>query len=209
LDKTIEERCSEKENYVTVMPSPNAWRWHLNADVIRETTKLMGRDIADFGCNHGACTILMAEYGKKVVGFDLNEDALKVARETLKEHPSDVRKNLSFKQSFFHNLDSEDNAFDGGYMIDVFEHLFPEDRKVIFDEIKRVMRENSRIVIVTPYEDSCDHHTHVDHFDEEKFRRVLEGLGLHIINVARDQRTDMKNEKHNRLNALCTVNKTN
>lgn len=209
LDKTIEERYSDKENYVTDSPYPNVWRWHLNADLINETTVVTGNSIADFGCNHGACTILMAEYGKKVVGFDLNEKALSVARKTLSEYPEALRKNVQFKQSFFTKLDIADDEFDGGYMLDVFEHLFPDTRKAIFAEISRVMRENAKLVIVTPYGNASDHHTHVDYFDEDKLRSVLEDLGLHVENLARDQRTDLKGDGNNRINALCTVNKTN
>jgi len=200
------EKYSSKENYITANPSVEWWRWHNNADLIRTTSMITGQRVADFGCNHGACTILMAEYDKVVVGFDQNEKALREAERLLSQSSLLVKNNLTFRKSFFNQIDACDGEFSGGYMIDVFEHIYPEDRKEMFEEIKRVLHDNGYLVIVTPYDNASDCKEHVDHFDVDKLKGVLVDLGMNVKQINRVESKDIRGEKHNRIIAICSFN---
>jgi ubiquinone/menaquinone biosynthesis C-methylase UbiE len=95
-----------------------------------------GRRVLDYGCGHGMHAAAIAKMGaKEVVGIDLSEESLAIARERIK------REGLEDKVSF-HVMDAEhmtfpeksfDIVFDGGvfYSIDI---------KNAYKEIARVLK---------------------------------------------------------------------
>lgn len=194
-----------KENYITAHPDINWWEKHLNQKIIRETIYLMGDHVADFGCNHGCCSLLMAREGVSVTGIDLNQDALKVAENIKNNQNNEIKNRLNFVCSQFNELTAiNDDSFTGAYMLDVFEHIYPADRPKIFKEIKRVMKKGAYLMLVTPYEHAYDDGIqHVDFFDCAKLQYILEEeLDLEVITLNRDQRQDDHGEVHDRINAL-------
>ena len=197
---------NEKENYVTPHSYTDWWREHLNFQVIHSTISAMGNSVADFGCNHGVCSILMCEYGVEVTGFDRNREALKEAERIKAECTEGVRDNLYFKHSEFDKkIDCEDNYFTGAYMIDAFEHLYPEDRGIFFSEVIRVMKNHGKFCVVVPYEHAYDNgDQHIDFFNESKLNDVFKDK-FKVNSISRDQRVDAHGEKHNRINAIFEV----
>ncbi len=196
-----------KENYVTVHPEVSWWAVHLNNTLFGEAAAglvPLGR-IVDLGCNHGANSILLARLGYDVVGVDLNAKALEAARTSLHDESAEVAARVRFVNTRFDSMPFPDGRFDGAFMIDVIEHLYPRDRPAIFAEIRRVLKPGARLLLVTPYEHAYDDGVqHVDFFDQAKLRAVLEGVGLRVLSVERDRRRDDHTpEGHDRLNALC------
>ena len=49
-----------KENYITRDPDVKEWEGHLNSVILESYKDLLSGSVADFGCNHGACTIIAA-----------------------------------------------------------------------------------------------------------------------------------------------------
>lgn len=97
--------------------------------------KCKGKKILDYGCGSGIHSIWLTEYGGEVVGIDLSEKSLAIAKEKAR------RLNLADKLQFllmdceklsFPN-DSFDIIFDGG----TFSSL---DINKVFPEISRVLR---------------------------------------------------------------------
>ncbi len=194
-----------KENYITAHSDVSWWEKHLNQTVIRESIGFMGDQVADFGCNHGSCSVLMAREGVQVTGIDLNQSALAEAEKTKAAQPGEIKERLNFICSSFDTLDDvNENFFTGAYMLDVFEHLYPKDRPGIFEELKRVMKKGAHLMIITPFEHAYDDGVqHVDFFDCPKLKSILENeLGLEVIELGQDQRKDDRGEVHDRINAL-------
>ena len=97
--------------------------------------KCKGKKILDYGCGSGIHSIWLAEYGGEVVGIDLSEKSLAIAKEKAR------KLNLTDKLQFllmdceklsFPN-DSFDIIFDGG----TFSSL---DINKVFPEINRVLK---------------------------------------------------------------------
>lgn len=198
------DKYSAKENYIAANPDLSWWEGHLNAELINEIKGELSGPLADFGCNHGACSILLARQGFTVTGIDLNFQALQEARRLAKIENADVASRLNFVCSRFDALPMPDASFGGAIMFDVIEHIYEKDRPALFAEIKRVLRKGARFLVVTPYEHAYDDGVqHVAFFDEASLRQVLEGLGFRVLSIARDRRPDRHSpEGHDRLNAL-------
>ena len=201
------DRYATKEDYIAVHPDVAWWAGHLNHVLFQEAAAglvAVGK-VLDLGCNHGANSILLARLGYDVTGVDLNAKAIEVAQASAKLESSEVCSRLHFVQSRLNSLAFPDNGFEGAFMIDVLEHLYPRDRPAIFAEILRVMKPGARMILVTPYEHAYDGGGyHVDFFDENKLCSVLDGLGLQVLSITRDRRRDDHTpEGHDRLTALC------
>ncbi len=199
----IKKNYEDKENYITDHTEVYWWRGHANASIIASSVRAVGPIVADFGCNHGACTTLMSEYNKRVTGFDINQDAIDLADLMLKQCSNFVKKHVEFKQSSFFKLDCDKDYFTGAYMLDVFEHLYPEDRKKIFGEIKRVMKKDGVLVISTPYGNVYDCPEHVDHYDVEKLSKILDDLQLEVGEIKRWEGKDLRGESHDQIHVIC------
>lgn len=201
------DRYATKENYVSAHPEVEWWEGHLNHTLFREAASglvPLGK-VVDLGCNHGANSILMARQGYDVTGVDLNAEALEVAGFLRDAEPVERARRLRFVHSRLEALPFPDGVFDGGFMIEVLEHIYPRDRPAIFAEVLRVLKPGARLLLTTPFEHAYDDGMHhVDFFDQVKLRFVLEDLGLRVISVERDRRPAVHTPGgHDRLTALC------
>ena len=100
------------------------------------------RRVLDFGCNTGAASALLAAAGHRVVGVDISESAVALARQRV---PS----------ATFEQIDSEsrlpfgDESFDVCFCSEVIEHLF--DVTGFLREMNRVLRPEGCLLLTTPY----------------------------------------------------------
>lgn len=107
-----------------------------------------GKKILDIGCGTGNYSIRLAELGYEVVGIDISDEMLDIARGKAKE------KNLNIK---FYNMDIydlkfDDGEFDGAFSMAAFE--FVEDTERALSEIFRVVKIGGQILIGTINKDS-------------------------------------------------------
>ncbi len=58
---TKKEISYDKESYITRDPNVEIWREHLNTNILNDYSSILTGVVADFGCNHGACTIIASE----------------------------------------------------------------------------------------------------------------------------------------------------
>lgn len=98
-------------------------------------------DVLDIGCQHGLLKEQFADRIDSYVGIDIDEDAVRIARE---RHP----------ECEFHrlDLDEEDLPFDARFdtivMIAVIEHVF--NLKRLAKGIARSLRPGGRLLLTTP-----------------------------------------------------------
>jgi 2-polyprenyl-3-methyl-5-hydroxy-6-metoxy-1,4-benzoquinol methylase len=196
-----------KESYVTSNPDMSWWENHLNHILIQELQPMISGLVADFGCNHGACSILMARQGNRVIGLDINTEALKVANILKKKETIEVQRKIDFIGTRLTDIPLPDKSLDGGFMIDVLEHIYAKDRSSIFKEIQRVLRKKAKLFIVTPLNHAYDDgYHHVAFFNEESLRSILCDDGFTIIKIEIDRRKDLHTPQgHNRINALVQI----
>ena len=86
------------------------------------------KTILDFGCGHGALSIEIAQSGaKKVIGIDVNNELIEIAKQNLKENYSTLHKKIDFKKLDILNEEIVSN-FDYIVSKDTFEHTLKLDQ---------------------------------------------------------------------------------
>lgn len=103
--------------------------------------KYEGKKILDYGCGNGTHLIWLARIGKEVIGIDLSQKSLELAKKRLREEKLEDRakvllmdcEKMEFPDSFF------DIIFDGG----TFSSL---DLNKTLPELSRVLRPNGFLI---------------------------------------------------------------
>ncbi len=88
----------------------------------------------DIGCSGGIITDYLAQYFKKVVGIDVDKNAIKFAIKDFR------RKNLSFKVQDTAKLRFSDCSFDVVVCNHIYQYI--KDKKNLLNEIHRVLKPN-------------------------------------------------------------------
>jgi len=182
-----------KESYITRDANLEDWEDHLNSTILKQYQNILSGDVADFGCNHGSCTIIAARNEKinSIVGIDLNEEALVVAKNLLincKEQQS-IKNKVRFSFGIINNLNRiSDNQFDSAFCFHTLEHIYPEDYDQVFNEWKRVIKNGGHFIVSVPYLNAYDDPCHVNYFDESILTNLFLHYGFEVIECYRDLR---------------------
>lgn len=107
-----------------------------------------GMAVLDIGCGTGNFSIKLAEAGCKVVGIDISEKMLSVAKEKAKEKGLDIE----FYNMNIYELNFKNEYFDAVFSMAAFE--FIKEPKKALDEIFRVVKKAGEILIGTINRDS-------------------------------------------------------
>lgn len=109
-----------------------------------------GMKVLDMGCGRGELALMCAEAGCDVWAIDYSEEALGVATEHLrKDAKPEVAKRILLHRMNAKSLALPSRFFDRVFMIDVVEHLYPEELDQAIMELRRVTRPGGRIVVHT------------------------------------------------------------
>ncbi|MBX7140207.1 MAG: class I SAM-dependent methyltransferase [Chitinophagales bacterium] len=202
-----------KENYITAHASIEWWEGHINYMLLQQYGAYLTGEVIDFGCNHGACTILAARNAglAHITGVDFNKEALGEAGrllQTCNEKP-EVKHKVTFREASLFELPFADDSFDNGYMFHVIEHIYPADQKKVFGEMRRVIKPGGFILFALPYEHAYDDGVqHVAFFNVDSFRKTLNDFGFEVKECYRDQRPDRHTPNgHDCINAMCSNKK--
>jgi len=107
-----------------------------------------GMKVLDVGCGTGNFSLKLAKRGCKVVGIDVSNAMLEIAKKKAEME----NLNIKFLKMDAHNLDFEDESFDGVFSIATVE--FIEDFQKAIDEMFRVVKKGGQILIGTINKDS-------------------------------------------------------
>jgi len=102
----------------------------------------VGKRILDFGCGSGASTMLLAKMFPKseIVGIELEKDLVQIARRRLQHYAFE---NVRFVESpIGTNVPVELGSFDLIVLSAVYEHLLPDERKVVLPKLWSVLNAN-------------------------------------------------------------------
>lgn len=103
-----------------------------------------GERVLDVCCGSGASAIPAAEIVSSVVGVDLAENLLELARAKAKQRGL---ANIQFQSGDLTNLPFEDESFDT--VVCVFGIFFVPDMEAALRELRRVVRKEGRVAITT------------------------------------------------------------
>jgi SAM-dependent methyltransferase len=206
--KHSRNRYEIKENYIT----PHGLEWwegHINNKVLHDYSDLLVGNVADLGCNHGACTILAARLPNiiSIVGIDINDAALDHAKKNVSNcgEPEYVKSKISFMKSNLTKITAPDNSFDSIITFHTLEHIYPDDFIKVISEIKRILKPKAHLVATTPYEHAYDDEgiQHLMFFNLNTFPTYFKKVGFEVLECYRDQRGDSHISQHDCLNIVC------
>lgn len=111
-------------------------------------TPTEGMLILDVGCGTGNFSIKLAEKGCKVIGIDLSEEMLSIAREKAEEKGLDIE----FYKMDVYDIGFENNGFDAVFSMAAFE--FIKEPQKAYDEMFRVLKPGGQLLIGTIHANS-------------------------------------------------------
>ena len=109
-------------------------------------------EILDFGCGKGYLLMELMKKGIYCNGADISKESLDFVKEKSKNN--EFVKGLIVINKIPSKIDSE--RFDIIFLIETLEHLLEEERDIVIDEIKRIMRKNGKIIITTPNNENLE-----------------------------------------------------
>jgi ubiquinone/menaquinone biosynthesis C-methylase UbiE len=110
---------------------------------------LRGKRVLDVGCGRGELVIQSAMRGAEAWGIDYAEAAVAIARRALMEVDVTLREHTHVEQMDIKALRFDDGFFDVVYMMDVVEHLYPQELSQAFEELSRTIRPGGVLVMHT------------------------------------------------------------
>ena len=163
--------------------------------ILRHYERYIHGVVVDMGCNHGACTFLAAELQgvQQVMGLDLNEAAITVARQTAaRTGKEDV---VKFVVTNLCDLSQtlSDQSIDTVVSFHAIEHIYPSDIDAVVAEFRRVLRRGGHAVISIPYDHHYSDPCHVAFYVEQTLSALFERNGFETIECVRDDRWPEKN----------------
>lgn len=196
-----------KESYITRDSNIENWESHLNTIILNQYSEIVKGLVADFGCNHGACTIISARNPniKSIVGIDINRESILVAENLLLNcsEPEETKGKVRYQVGDLTNLNRiGDNYFDSATCFHTLEHIYLEDYDSVFSEWKRVIKDGGHFIVSVPYMNAYDDPCHVNYFDENSLSNLFIQQGFEVIECYRDNR-----EGFDCLNIITKVNK--
>lgn len=187
---TKKEISYDKESYITRDPNVEIWREHLNTNILNDYSSILTGVVADFGCNHGACTIIASENKniKEIIGIDINKESLDIANNLKIQHGV---KNIKYLHSNLTDLlEIPSSYFDNAFSFHTLEHIHINDYDLVFSEWKRVIKNEGHFIISVPYEHAYDDPCHMNYFNESSISDLFVKYGFDIVEVYRDTRNN-------------------
>lgn len=100
--------------------------------------------VLDLGSGNGQNALKAAKVVKKILGLELDQTLIKIARKSAK-----AKKNIVFKPANLEKkIDIKNNSFDKVIFLDVLEHLRKRDQ--ILSEIHRILKREGLLLIGVP-----------------------------------------------------------
>ena len=110
---------------------------------------LRGKRVLDVGCGRGELVLQSALRGAEAWGIDYAPAAIEIAERALADTDPAIAARLNLACMDVKALNLEDASFDVVFMMDVVEHLYPDELSRAFEELHRVLRAGGRIVMHT------------------------------------------------------------
>ena len=152
------------------------YEWaHLRPVLAAYGIDLDGADVLELGCNVGASSVVMGRLGARVVGVDVDERHVGVARANLAMH------GLTDQAGADHVADTRrlpyaDGRFDFALANSVLEYVRPDHLPGVIAEMARVLRPKGRLLICGTASRLAPREIHSGRWLVNYLPRVFDGL---------------------------------
>ncbi len=132
-----------------------------------------GKVVVDAACGEGYGTSIIGSVAKKVIGFDISEEAVKRATETY------ATDNVEYKVGDISQLPLEDNSVEVFVSFETIEHVDQELQVKFVQEVARILKEDGMFIISSPnkeiYSDLFNYNNefHVHEMYKQEFMELL------------------------------------
>lgn len=134
--------------------------------LLNEYIKLPGSLVVDLGCGQGDFSYRLTEAGANVHSIDISQNALKILKEKYPEI-SEV------SQDYVPETKLQDDKFDLVLAMELIAYLQPEDYRLFFSELSRIMKPTGYVVCSTKIDlDSDDSLERFKNLAETEFKFV-------------------------------------
>lgn len=107
-----------------------------------------GNRMLDAGCSQGITSILLGREGRKVVGVDVEEDAIRYAQKELSRESGPVRSKVQFKLADVTELQVH-QLFDTVILGQILEHF--ANPGLLISHAYRLLRDGGSLIVTVPY----------------------------------------------------------
>lgn len=102
------------------------------------------KNVLEIGCAAGIDTFYLAKHSERIVGIDIVEDVVKIAKKNLKQQPKEIREKIKFEVGDAEKLRFKDAQFDFVYSLSV---LHSTNVNKSLKEVRRVLSDEGHAVI--------------------------------------------------------------
>lgn len=106
------------------------------------------KKILDLGCGRGDLSFFLARKGADVVGIDYSIEAIKIANKKLSKEKN-IKDKIKFHLEDAKKIIFGENEFDIVVSIDLFEHLYPEELKIVFKKVSYILKKDGMLLVHT------------------------------------------------------------
>lgn len=138
-----------------------------------------GKAVLEVGCSEGLGTILLAEFAGKVVGVDIDKEAIREANRNF------AGGKIKFQAANF--LGARIGKFDAFVSFDVIEHIYPRNERRFFASICDNLKKEGICIIGTPnktshiYASKVTKMGHVNLYDWKKLNGSMAKYFRHVF----------------------------
>lgn len=133
--------------------------------------------VLDVGCGDGRVSAEIVRQGYAVTGIDYLELSIQYAKTMVPEGMFFV---ADLRDDLVANYGLNKSQFDAVVMVEVYEHIPPEDCTVVLANIYNILRPGGTLIISVPSKLLPVSKLHYRHFDRGEFERELEIAGFHV-----------------------------
>jgi 2-polyprenyl-3-methyl-5-hydroxy-6-metoxy-1,4-benzoquinol methylase len=133
--------------------------------------------VLDAGCGDGRISAEISRRGHAVVGLDFLELPIIYARNMVPQAEFFVG---DLRQPLRPQHESMQQPFDIAVMVEVYEHIPPEDCLTVLGNLRQVMSPNGTLIISVPSKQITMSDLHYRHFDENDIRDELMAAGFQV-----------------------------
>jgi SAM-dependent methyltransferase len=103
----------------------------------------------DVGCGRGEIALYLGRMGAKVYGIDYSEAAIKICRHNLNKEKKSIQKLVNFRKADCTSLPFPADTFGCIFLLDVVEHITPEQLNTSLAQVNRVLKTGGLLIIHT------------------------------------------------------------